>query len=99
MLQDTSKKIETGQALVDTIKKIEDKSTARKEQPRSKAEVSEMQKRVQSVFGVADNEAKVLAWVGGYWSDDDYYTHLEERAKEEGKFFRRPEVITLAAIA
>lgn len=97
-LGDTARRIETGQALVDSIDNIEAKSKGRKEEPRNTRELTEMQKRVQATFGIQDNEAIAFAWAGGYLSDDEYYTHLEARAKAESKFFRRPELITMSAV-
>lgn len=97
-LQDGHKKIESGAALADAIKKIEDKSKAKPNAQRSGREIGEMQERIQAVFGLRAPEAVALAWAAGWLSDDEFYDHLGERANDESKFFRRPEPIALTAV-
>lgn len=97
-LQDKTVDIESGDMLVDLIDRIAEKSKARPNDLRSPSAIAEMQRRFQAVLGVACHEALAMAWCGGWISDEEFYDHLELRAQAEGKFFRRPEPIPLAAI-
>ncbi len=88
-LRDKERQISTGEVLTKSIAHKEERVTKRTYEVRCLREVTEMQDLLIATFGYSF-EVKILGWVIGAISTEEFYDMCQTTADDRHKFFARP---------